>query len=83
MLSSQGWKDYEKSALMLVQANKQLDGRTQIVGMDSAFQAASLRGVIQGLTDALVIPRNALQDVEQTIAMVKEELKIDEEHDDE
>lgn len=75
---SRGWKEYKDAIQWAIRANRKIMEATHIVSLDSTFQVASLKGVIQGLQDAMGIPKNTIEDLEVALIQARDELEFEE-----
>lgn len=76
---SEGWKEYKASVEMLIRTNRQIMEKTHVVSLDSAFQVASMRGVVEGLRDSIVLVRNTIEDLDIALINARDELEFEEE----
>ena len=82
LLASVGWKLFDAELIASTRAYRQEDFANGLASIDSAFQSAGLRGVIEGLVRARAKPHQMLDDVVTdlvNIATEIEEMRRDEE----
>ena len=70
LLVSAGWKLLDAELIASTRAYRQEDFANGLPSVDSAFQSAGLRGVIEGLTRARAKPYQMLDDVVTDLANI-------------